>query len=57
MRRSTIRRTGAAVAAVTSLALALTACGGTTKSDVKKESGGAAAPAGAADPTRPPRRG
>lgn len=57
MRRSTIRRTGAAVAAVTSLALALTACGGTTKSDVEKKSGGAAAPAGAADPDAPIKKG
>lgn len=57
MRRSTLRRTGAAVAAVTSLALALTACGGTTKSDVKKESGGAAAPAGGADPDAPTKKG
>lgn len=45
MRTSSIRRTCAALAAVTSLALAVTACGGTTKSDVKKESGPAASAA------------
>ncbi|WP_030674836.1 rhamnose ABC transporter substrate-binding protein [Streptomyces cellulosae] len=50
MRKSTLRRTCAALAAVTSLALAATACGGTTKEDVKSESTGSAASAGKADP-------
>ncbi len=49
MRKSSLRRTGAALAAVTSLALAVTACGGTTKNDVKS-GGGSAAATGKADP-------
>ncbi|WP_037851213.1 rhamnose ABC transporter substrate-binding protein [Streptomyces sp. NRRL S-340] len=57
MRRASIRRTGAALAAVTSLALALTACGGTTKNDVGKDSGAAAAPAGKADPNAATKKG
>ncbi|POX48816.1 rhamnose ABC transporter substrate-binding protein [Streptomyces sp. Ru71] len=50
MPKSSLRRACAALAAGTSLALALTACGGTTKSDVQKEGAGAAAAAGKADP-------
>ncbi|MEV5884165.1 rhamnose ABC transporter substrate-binding protein [Streptomyces sp. NPDC052020] len=50
MRKPSIRRrTGAALAAATCLALAATACGGTTKEDVRNE-GGSAAGAGKADP-------
>ncbi|MFF3346243.1 rhamnose ABC transporter substrate-binding protein [Streptomyces sp. NPDC002779] len=49
MRKSSLRRASAAVAAATSLALALTACGGTTKEDVAKEDASAAT-AGKADP-------
>ncbi|MBT3150350.1 rhamnose ABC transporter substrate-binding protein [Streptomyces sp. CHD11] len=56
MRKATVRRTCAALAAVTSLALAATACGGTTKEDVKKEDG-AAAPAGQADPNAGTKKG
>ncbi|MEU5650430.1 rhamnose ABC transporter substrate-binding protein [Streptomyces pseudogriseolus] len=48
MHTASLRRTCAALAAVSSLALAATACGGTTKEDVKNE-GGAAASAGKAD--------
>ncbi|MGP4045775.1 rhamnose ABC transporter substrate-binding protein [Streptomyces sp. 2A115] len=48
MRKSSIRRTGVALAAVTSLALAATACGGTTKEDVSKD-GASAAATGKAD--------
>lgn len=57
MRRASIRRSGAALAAVTSLALALTACGGTTKNDVSKDGGAAAAPAGKADPNAATKKG
>ncbi|GAA3494928.1 rhamnose ABC transporter substrate-binding protein [Streptomyces prasinosporus] len=57
MRKASIRRTCAALAAVTSLALAATACGGTTKEDVKNEGGGAAAPAGKADPDAATKKG
>jgi rhamnose transport system substrate-binding protein len=57
MRKSSIRRTCAALAAVTSLALAVTACGGTTKDDVK-DSGGPGAAAGAkADPNAATKKG
>ncbi|MGW3461381.1 rhamnose ABC transporter substrate-binding protein, partial [Streptomyces olivaceoviridis] len=49
MLKPTLRRTCAALAAGTSLALALTACGGTTKKDVKDDNA-AAASAGKADP-------
>lgn len=49
MRKSTLRRSCAALATATSLALALTACGGTTKKDVANE-GASAATAGKADP-------
>ncbi|CAL9350400.1 rhamnose ABC transporter substrate-binding protein [Streptomyces sp. Tu 3180] len=57
MRKATLRRTCAAFAAVTSLALAATACGGTTKEDVKNEGGGAAASAGKADPNAATKKG
>lgn len=57
MRKASVRRTCAALAAVTSLALAATACGGTTKEDVKNEGGGAAASAGKADPDAPTKKG
>ncbi|MDT6983358.1 rhamnose ABC transporter substrate-binding protein [Streptomyces lusitanus] len=56
MRTASLRRTCAALAAVTSLALAATACGGTTKEDVKNE-GGAAASAGKADPNAATKKG
>ncbi|MFE2508454.1 rhamnose ABC transporter substrate-binding protein [Streptomyces naganishii] len=56
MRRASIRRTCAALAAVTSLALAATACGGTTKKDVGSE-GGSAATAGKADPGAATKKG
>ncbi|GGZ98379.1 rhamnose ABC transporter substrate-binding protein [Streptomyces bluensis] len=45
MRKSSLRRACAALAAVTSLTLAATACGGTTKKDVSKENAGAASDA------------
>ncbi|WP_435613234.1 rhamnose ABC transporter substrate-binding protein [Streptomyces sp. bgisy159] len=50
MRQSSLRRACAALAAVSSLALAATACGGTTKEDVKNESTGAANSGATADP-------
>ncbi|MFF1274261.1 rhamnose ABC transporter substrate-binding protein [Streptomyces marokkonensis] len=56
MRKASLSRTCAALAAVTSLALAATACGGTTKEDVRSE-GGAAAPAGKADPDAATKKG
>ncbi|MGA5179732.1 rhamnose ABC transporter substrate-binding protein [Streptomyces pseudogriseolus] len=56
MRTASLRRTCAALAAVTSLALAATACGGTTKEDVRNE-GGAAASAGKADPNAATKKG
>ncbi|MFF7236195.1 rhamnose ABC transporter substrate-binding protein [Streptomyces collinus] len=56
MHASTLRRACAALAAATSLALALTACGGTTKSDVKDDSG-AASSAGKADPGAATKKG
>ncbi|MFB7509699.1 rhamnose ABC transporter substrate-binding protein [Streptomyces broussonetiae] len=49
MPKPSLRRTCAALAAGTSLALALTACSGTTKNDVKNDNN-AAATAGKADP-------
>ncbi|MFE0514695.1 rhamnose ABC transporter substrate-binding protein [Streptomyces sp. NPDC058964] len=49
MRTTSLRRAGVALAAVTSLALAATACGGTTKNDVK-DSGGSNTAAGTANP-------
>ncbi|WP_037671254.1 rhamnose ABC transporter substrate-binding protein [Streptomyces griseus] len=57
MRRTSLRRACAAVAAVSSLALALTACGGTTKEDVKSENTGAAASGGKADPNAALKKG
>ncbi|MER6472259.1 rhamnose ABC transporter substrate-binding protein [Streptomyces collinus] len=56
MHASTLRRACAALAAATSLVLALTACGGTTKNDVKDDSG-AASSAGKADPGAATRKG
>jgi rhamnose transport system substrate-binding protein len=56
MHRAPIRRTCAALAAATCLAVALTACGGTTKKDVQNE-GGAAATAGKADPNAATKKG
>ncbi|MFJ9761623.1 rhamnose ABC transporter substrate-binding protein [Streptomyces sp. NPDC101149] len=57
MRRASIRRTCAALAAATSLALAVTACSGTTKNDVKDSGGGSAASAGKADPNAATKKG
>jgi len=57
MRKSSIRRACAALAAGTSLALALTACGGTTKKDVAADSGNASASAGKADPDAATKKG
>ncbi|MFJ7335641.1 rhamnose ABC transporter substrate-binding protein [Streptomyces sp. NPDC101110] len=56
MRKSTLRRSCAALATATSLALAITACGGTTKKDVANE-GGSAATAGKADPKAATKKG
>ncbi|MBX9360743.1 rhamnose ABC transporter substrate-binding protein [Streptomyces massasporeus] len=56
MRKSTLRRSCAALVTATSLALALTACGGTTKKDVANE-GGSAATAGKADPNAATKKG
>ncbi|MFD7874634.1 rhamnose ABC transporter substrate-binding protein [Streptomyces sp. NPDC059766] len=56
MRKSSLRRACAALAAVTSLALAVTACGGTTKKDVAADSGSAAA-GGTADPNAATKKG
>jgi rhamnose transport system substrate-binding protein len=56
MRKSSIRRACAALATVTSLALAVTACGGTTKSDVKSGSSSNAA-AGKTDPNAATKNG
>ncbi|MEU1316695.1 rhamnose ABC transporter substrate-binding protein [Streptomyces tibetensis] len=56
MRKSILRRSCAALATATSLALALTACGGTTKKDVANE-GGSAATAGKADPNAATKKG
>ncbi|WP_367319162.1 rhamnose ABC transporter substrate-binding protein [Streptomyces sp. HUAS ZL42] len=57
MRKSSLRRACAALAAVSSLALAATACGGTTKEDVKNESSGSAASAGKANPNAELKKG
>ncbi|WP_109003674.1 rhamnose ABC transporter substrate-binding protein [Streptomyces rishiriensis] len=57
MRKSSLRRACAALCAVSSLALAATACGGTTKEDVKNESTGAAVSAGKADPNAATKKG
>ncbi|MUT93606.1 rhamnose ABC transporter substrate-binding protein [Streptomyces sp. Z38] len=56
MRTATLRRTCAALAAVTSLALAATACGGTTREDVKNE-GAASASSGKANPDAATKKG
>ncbi|MFH9589186.1 rhamnose ABC transporter substrate-binding protein [Streptomyces luteogriseus] len=56
MRKSTLRRSCAALATATSLALALTACGGTTKKDVADE-GASASTAGKADPNAATKKG
>lgn len=56
MRKSTVRRSCAALATATSLALALTACGGTTKEDVANEEASAAT-AGKADPDAATKKG
>ncbi|WP_371574072.1 rhamnose ABC transporter substrate-binding protein [Streptomyces sp. NBC_01314] len=56
MRRATLRRSCAALAAVTSFALAATACGGTTKTDVKDDTATAAA-TGKADPNAELKKG
>jgi rhamnose transport system substrate-binding protein len=56
MRKATLRRSCAALAAATSFALALTACGGTTKEDVKNE-GASAAATGKADPNAELKKG
>ncbi|WEO93849.1 rhamnose ABC transporter substrate-binding protein [Streptomyces sp. FXJ1.172] len=59
MRKPSLRRACAALAAGTSLALALTACGGTTKNDVKNDSSdnNSAATAGKADPHAATKKG
>ncbi|MGW5062075.1 rhamnose ABC transporter substrate-binding protein [Streptomyces sp. NPDC004096] len=57
MRQSSIRRACVTVAAVASLALAATACGGTTKNDVKDSGGGSVASAGKADPNAALKKG
>ncbi|MET7682385.1 rhamnose ABC transporter substrate-binding protein [Streptomyces sp. NPDC005423] len=57
MRKSSLRRACVALAAVSSLALAATACGGTTKNDVKSENTGAAAAGGKADPSAALKKG
>src|ERR1044072_674718 len=49
MRKSSLRRSCAALAPRTCLALALTACGGTTKKDVQDEGASAGGPASATD--------
>ncbi|MFF9275800.1 rhamnose ABC transporter substrate-binding protein [Streptomyces griseosporeus] len=57
MPKPSLRRTCLALAAVTSLALAATACGGTTKKDVAEESGGSNVAAGKADPGAATKKG
>ncbi|MFJ3811631.1 rhamnose ABC transporter substrate-binding protein [Streptomyces sp. NPDC090073] len=56
MRKTTLRRTCVTLATVTSLALAATACGGTTKTDVAKEDASAVT-AGKADANAPLKKG
>ncbi|MGN5381553.1 rhamnose ABC transporter substrate-binding protein [Streptomyces lasalocidi] len=56
MRKPSLRRTCAALATGTSLALALTACGGTTKNDVNNDDKSAAS-AGTADPDAATKKG
>ncbi|MET8978343.1 rhamnose ABC transporter substrate-binding protein [Streptomyces sp. NPDC004539] len=57
MNKRTLRRACVALAAVSSLALTATACGGTTKEDVKSESSGAANTGGKADPNAATKKG
>jgi len=57
MRKSSIRRACAVLAATTSLALALTACGGGTSKDDVKDEGGSNASAGKADPDAATKKG
>jgi rhamnose transport system substrate-binding protein len=57
MRKSSIRRACVALAAVTSLSLAATACGGGTSKDDVKEEGGSNASAGKADPNAATKKG
>ncbi|WP_416969028.1 rhamnose ABC transporter substrate-binding protein [Streptomyces sp. 4F14] len=57
MRKTTLRRACVALAAVSSLALTATACGGTTKEDVKTENSGAANTGGKADPNAATKKG
>lgn len=57
MRKSSLRRACAALAAVTSLTLAATACGGTTKKDVKAGNTGSAVTGGKADPNAALKKG
>ncbi len=56
MLKPNLRRACAALAAGTSLALALTGCGGTTKDDVKADNASAAS-AGKADPNAATKKG
>jgi rhamnose transport system substrate-binding protein len=56
MRKPSLRRTCAALAVGTSLALALTACGGTTKKDVKADNASASS-GGTADPNAATKKG
>ncbi len=55
MRKASLSRSCAALAAVTSLALAVTGCGGTTKEDVRNE-GKRPPPRARPTRTRPPGR-
>ncbi|MFJ3674048.1 substrate-binding domain-containing protein, partial [Streptomyces sp. NPDC090106] len=57
MRKSSLRRGCVAVAVLSSLALAATACGGTTKNDAADDSGAAAAATGKADPNAELKKG
>ncbi|MHC5904496.1 rhamnose ABC transporter substrate-binding protein [Streptomyces sp. S6] len=57
MNKRTLRRACVALAAVSSLALTATACGGTTKDDVKSENSGAAKTGGKADPNAATKKG
>ncbi|MFF0160940.1 rhamnose ABC transporter substrate-binding protein [Streptomyces sp. NPDC005263] len=57
MHKSSVRRACAALVAVTSFALAATACGGTSKDDVKEETGSNAAAGGKADPNAATKKG
>ncbi|MGI5460458.1 rhamnose ABC transporter substrate-binding protein [Streptomyces sp. CA-249302] len=57
MRKSSLRRACAALAAGTSLALALTACGGTTKNNSKSDDSAAATSTAKADPNAALKKG